>query len=236
MRAGQAEKAFPRAVGCFFCLRERCGCRGDVFPPARAPDRCGQRALPFCPANVVTQNAPASLRGRFSVRESVSTAALSAFCPPTRRMSLRKNAPSAADALFFSRERIERRRQRPLPFCPENVVTQNAPASLRRRFSVRESVSTAALSAFCRPTRQMSPRKNAPRAAGTTFTSEIVPFAARPGERRHAKTPRARRGRFSARESAATAADSALALRPGECRYEKRPRTTRGRFPLHCRA
>ena len=202
MRAGQAEKAFPRAVGCFFCLRERCGCRGDVFLPARAPDRCGQRALPFCPENVVTQNAPASLRGRFSVRESVSTAALSAFCPPTRQMSPRKNVP----------------------------------ALLRMRFSFRESASNAALSAFCRPTRQMSPRKNAPRAAGTTFTSEIVPFAARPGERRHAKTPRARRGRFSARESAATAADSALALRPGECRYEKRPRTTRGRFPLHCRA
>ena len=172
----------------------------------------------------------------FCPRECIDRRAQRLLPPDPANVATQKCPRAAADALFFSRERIERRRQRPLPFCPENVVTQNAPASLRRRFSVRESVSTAALSAFCRPTRQMSPRKNAPRAAGTTFTSEIVPFAARPGERRHAKTPRARRGRFSARESAATAADSALALRPGECRYEKRPRTTRGRFPLHCRA
>ena len=119
MRAVQAEKAFPRAVGCFFCLRERCGCRGDVFPPARAPDRCGQRPLPPGPRTLPRKNAPASLRGRFSVRESVSTAALSAFCPPTRRMSLRKNAPRAAWALFTSE--IARFAARPGECCHENA-------------------------------------------------------------------------------------------------------------------
>ncbi len=172
-----ARESVPTAVGSALCrrVRERCHAKTPphaaeaFFRPRERRDRRGQRPLPPGPRTLLRKNAPASLRGRFSVRESVSTAALSAFCPPTRRMSLRKNAPSAAEALFFSRERIERRRQRPLPFCPENVVTQNAPASLRRRFSVRESVSTAALSALCRPTRRTSPRKNAPRAAGTFF-------------------------------------------------------------------
>ena len=174
--------------------------------------------MPFCPANVVTQNAPASLRGRFSVRESVSTAALSAFCRPTRRMSLRKNAPSAAETLFTSeiapfaarpvecrhakrpphrcggvffcpRERIERRAQRPLPSGTVNAVT-----------------------------------KNAPRAAWALFTSEIARFAARPGECCHAKRPRTAAGTpFLPLRAPRPPQATPFAARPGERSRAKTP-------------
>lgn len=172
MRAGQAEKAFSRAAGCFFCLRERYDCCGDVF----------------------------------STRESGATAAGNALCCPARRMLSRKTPPHrCGDA-----------------------------------FSALESAATAAGNALCRPARRTLSRKNAPRAAETLFTSEIAPrlprtapILCRPARRMSpCKNTPALRRRFSFRESAQTAADSAPSLPPGPANVaaQKRPRTAAGMF------